>query len=66
MPGERLAELEIVAWDSALTLLISREEAIVYAFRNAFPRSEDLETYNLGEPESEKWRKIWEEKGKTG
>ena len=56
-----LAELEIVAWDSTLTLLISRDEAIVQVFRNAYPLSEDLETYNLGEPESEEWRKIWEE-----
>ena len=56
-----LAELEIVAWDSTLTLLISRDEAIVQAFRNAYPLSEDLETYNLGEPESVEWRKIWEE-----
>ena len=56
-----MADIEIVAWDSALTLLISRDEAIAQAFRNAYPRSEDLETYNLGEPESEEWRKIWEE-----
>lgn len=56
-----MADIEIVAWDSALTLLISRDEAIAQVFRNAYPRSEDLETYNLGEPESEEWRKIWEE-----
>ncbi len=43
-----LAEIELVAWDSALTLIFSREEKIVKAFRAAFPLSEDLKEYNSG------------------
>jgi len=42
-----LAEVELVAWDSALTLMFSREEPIVRAFREAFPLSEDLKEYNF-------------------
>jgi len=41
-----LAEIEIVAWDSTSTLLISKNCAIVDDFRKAFPLSEDLEEYN--------------------
>lgn len=50
-----LASVELVAWDGSLTLLISKDEDIVNCFRNAFPLSRDLETYNakrkMGESE---------------
>ena len=41
-----LACIELVAWDSGLTLFISKDEDIVNCFRNAFPLSRDLEEYN--------------------
>lgn len=37
-----LAEIEIVPWDSSLTLLLSRKKEIVEDFRAFFPLSEDL------------------------
>lgn len=40
-----LAKIEIVPWDSTLTLLFSREKAIVDDFREFFPYSENLEDY---------------------
>lgn len=42
----QFAEIEIVSWDSSLTLLISRNDEIVLNFRNTFSLSEDLEEYN--------------------
>ncbi len=42
-----LAEIEIVAWDGISTLLFAKEQNIVNSFRNAFPLSEDLTSYNL-------------------
>ena len=41
-----LAEVEIVAWDSSLTLLISRNDSLVQKFRNNMPLSEDLSALN--------------------
>lgn len=41
-----LARIELVAWDSDLTLFISKDEDLVNRFRNAFPLSRDLEEYN--------------------
>ena len=41
-----LASIEIVAWDSTLTLVISKYESIVLDFMRAFPRSKDLLKYN--------------------
>lgn len=41
-----LADIEIVAWDSALTLVLSRDKEIINRFRKAFPLSEDLLLYN--------------------
>ena len=38
-----LAEVEIVAWDSSLTLLFSRRKEIVDDFRNFFPYSVNFE-----------------------
>ncbi len=40
-----LAAIEIVPWDSSLTLLFSREKEIVDDFRRFFPYSENLEDY---------------------
>ena len=37
-----LAEIEIVPWDSSLTLLLSKQKEIVEDFRAFFPLSEDL------------------------
>lgn len=41
-----LAEVEIVAWDSSLTLLISKDVNLVQRFRDYFPLSEDLSALN--------------------
>lgn len=41
-----LAEVEIVAWDSSLTLLISKDDNLVQRFRDYFPLSEDLSALN--------------------
>lgn len=42
-----LADIEIVAWDSSLTLFISRVDELVDNFRQRFPLSEDLLERNL-------------------
>ncbi|MEE1057533.1 MAG: DUF2691 family protein [Acutalibacteraceae bacterium] len=44
-----LASVEIVPWDSTLTLLLSKDKEIVEDFRKAFPYSENLEGYNQNE-----------------
>lgn len=41
-----LATVEIIPWDSSLTLIISRERKIVDDFKESFPLSEDLNYYN--------------------
>lgn len=41
-----LAKVEIVAWDSSLTLLISKDDSLVQKFCNNFPLSEDLSALN--------------------
>ncbi len=41
-----LATIEIVAWDSSLTLFFSSQEDIVKDFLNFFSFSEDLSAYN--------------------
>lgn len=41
-----LSTIEIVAWDSSLSLVISKNRKIIDDFRSAFPLSEDLEIYN--------------------
>ncbi|MBO3444909.1 DUF2691 family protein [Clostridium sp. CCUG 7971] len=41
-----LAEVEIVAWDSSLTLLISKDDNLVEKFRRNLPLSEDLSELN--------------------
>ncbi|MFA9376305.1 MAG: hypothetical protein ACERKZ_06065 [Lachnotalea sp.] len=41
-----LATVEIVPWDSSLTLMISKESKIVSDFKKTFPLSEDLAFYN--------------------
>ena len=41
-----LASVEIVAWDSSLTLVFSRRREIIDSFRKNFPLSEDLTLYN--------------------
>lgn len=40
-----LAEIEIVPWDSSMTLLLSRRKDIVDNFRNYYPESENLGDY---------------------
>lgn len=40
-----LAHIEIVPWDSSLTLLLSDNKEIVDRFKKRFPYSEDLEDY---------------------
>lgn len=44
-----LADIEIVAWDSSLTLFISKIDKLVDNFRQSFPLSEDLSARNLRE-----------------
>ena len=41
-----LATIEIVPWDSSLTLLFSKDKEIVEKFRAAYPYSEDLTVHN--------------------
>jgi hypothetical protein len=41
-----LADIEIVAWDSSLTLFISKDDELVEKFRRGFPLSEDLSSRN--------------------
>lgn len=41
-----LASIEIVAWDSDLSLVLSKDKEIVDSFRQSFPLSEDLFSYN--------------------
>ena len=41
-----LASIEIVAWDSSLSLVISKNKQIIDNVRLVFPLSEDLEVYN--------------------
>jgi len=41
-----LADIEIVAWDSSLTMFISKDEDLVQKFRHTFPLSEDLSVQN--------------------
>lgn len=41
-----LADIEIVAWDSSLTLFISKDDKLVDKFRHGFPLSEDLSAQN--------------------
>lgn len=41
-----LAEIEIVAWDSSLMLLISKNDTIVEEFKRNERLSQDLEVYN--------------------
>jgi hypothetical protein len=42
-----LADIEIVAWDSSLTLFISKDDSLFNKFRKGFPLSEDLSAQNL-------------------
>lgn len=42
-----LADIEIVAWDSSLTLFISKDDSLFNKFRKGFPLSEDLAAQNL-------------------
>lgn len=41
-----LASVEIVPWDSALVLVLSKNREIVDSFRMAFPKSQDLSEVN--------------------
>ena len=41
-----LATIEIVPWDSSLTLFFSKEKALVDKFRAGYPLSEDLTVHN--------------------
>ena len=44
-----LADIEIVAWDSSLTLFISKDDELADKFLQAFPLSEDLSAKNTRE-----------------
>jgi hypothetical protein len=50
-PGTRVqhpkAEIEIICWDSTLTLLISKDQSIVKDFIAHFTEARDLDEYNL-------------------
>lgn len=41
------AELEIVCWDSTLTLLLSKDQTIIEDFKEYFKDARDLDEYNL-------------------
>lgn len=40
-----LAEIEIIAWDSSMTIIICKNDAIIECLKNNNPLAEDLETY---------------------
>ena len=40
-----LARIEIVPWDSTMTMIFSDDKSIIDRFRAAYPFSEDFETY---------------------
>lgn len=40
------AEIEIIAWDSSMTIFISKEDSIVDLLRKNNPLAQDLEKYN--------------------
>lgn len=42
-----LANVELVAWDGYIILLISKHSSIIRKFKEVFPLSEDLRTYNM-------------------
>lgn len=42
-----LASVEIVPFDSSLTLILSNERTIISDFKRVFPLNEDLVTYNM-------------------
>ncbi|MBR3293752.1 MAG: hypothetical protein IKI69_04950 [Oscillospiraceae bacterium] len=41
-----LASLEIVPWDGSCVLLLSKRKDIIDQFKNAFPKCQDLSSYN--------------------
>jgi len=41
------AEIEIVCWDSTLTLLISKDQTVIKDFMNFFKDAKDLDQHNL-------------------
>ncbi|CAN7745790.1 hypothetical protein [Paenibacillus sp. LjRoot56] len=41
------AEVEIVCWDSGLTLMISKDQSLVKSFMDFFKDAKDLDEYNL-------------------
>ena len=41
-----LAEVEIVAWDSSLTIFITKHEELAAKFKQGFPQAEDLSEQN--------------------
>ena len=45
------AEIEIVAWDGSMTILISKNDDIIDRIKNSNPMAEDLEKYNTQELE---------------
>lgn len=45
-----LAAVEIVCWDSSLTLFLSRQAGLVEDFLDFFPFSKDLSAYNSSHP----------------
>ena len=40
-----LARIEIVPWDSSMTMIFSDDKNIIDSFRSAYPQSEDFENY---------------------
>lgn len=60
-----LASIELVAWDGAFTLIISKNEDIINRFRDVFPLSRDLQEENNSEikakREEERYRKWLQE-----
>ena len=41
-----LAEIEIIAWDSSLTVFISKEDKLVFKIMENYLLAQDLEEYN--------------------
>lgn len=41
-----LAEVEIIAWDSTLAIIISKDNEIIELIKNHYPNAKDLLEYN--------------------
>lgn len=60
-----LARVEIVAFDSSCTLIKSKDEALLKGIVHAFPKGEDLDSYNRGEGKGDEAYERWLEANRS-